>query len=423
MTKPEESLALARGSRLPGWLLASFMLYGYFLVLIAIGGHMEWKHLGVPAIEPTFADLRGLTSAWQCTRDGVDVLPANPCDPLGPRPANYPRLWLLPSHLGLGEGSTLGLGLMTAVVFFASALLIVRPTSDYAGIYAAALVSPAVMLGVERANPDLIVFSLVAVALIGFCARTGSVRAVGHGVLLLAAALKLFPAFAFGVLLRQSRRWALSAGGVVVAAFSLYVVAIWGDVQTIRKVVPQEVWYSYGAGVGVDAVRQQLAPDAGGSDTLIEGVLITAALVAICAILWNRRTVARLIVRPPIRELRTEAFVAGAGMYCGSFLLMHNWDYRLIVLILVIPKLLDWFGDDVSAVPAPRLTLGCLLGTLWLSEPLSIHYPAYPVEEVLNWWLFVSLGCGLVILLAPAARAALAREPCRRVAGSASSDP
>jgi hypothetical protein len=67
----------------------------------------------------------------------------------------------------------------------------------------------------------------------------------------------------------------------------------------------------------------------------------------------------------------------------------------------------------------PRLTLVCLLGTLWLSEPLSIHWPAYPIEEALNWWLFVSLGCGLLVLVAPAARAVLARpsRPQRHASG------
>ena len=53
----------------------------------------------------TFGDLRSVTSGWECTRRGIDVLPANPCDP-NKSPANYPRIWMSPAFLGLGQGST-----------------------------------------------------------------------------------------------------------------------------------------------------------------------------------------------------------------------------------------------------------------------------------------------------------------------------
>ena len=79
--------------------------------MAALGGHEKgWQRVGVPAATYRFADLRNLTSAWECTRRGIAVLPTNPCD-LGDRPADFPQIWLLASHLGLGTGDTFALGL------------------------------------------------------------------------------------------------------------------------------------------------------------------------------------------------------------------------------------------------------------------------------------------------------------------------
>src|SRR5581483_3397392 len=140
-------------------LLVALTVGGYIGVLHAIGGHAKWTKVGVPVIPFWFGDLRNVTSAWECVRQHQAVLPANPCDPYH-RPANYPRLWLLPSHLGLGQGDTYWLGWVVAVLFFVAAVAVVpRGASLRLGLlYAAALISAATMLGVERGNVDLLLF-------------------------------------------------------------------------------------------------------------------------------------------------------------------------------------------------------------------------------------------------------------------------
>ena len=80
------------------------VLCGYFALLRELGGHQSWAKLGVGPMVVWFGDLRNLTAAWDCSRKGIAVLPVNPCD-FDNRPANYPRLWLLPYHLGLGQGT------------------------------------------------------------------------------------------------------------------------------------------------------------------------------------------------------------------------------------------------------------------------------------------------------------------------------
>src|SRR4029453_1124989 len=83
--------------------------------------------------------------------------------------------------------------------------------------------------------------------------------------------------------------------------------------------------------------------------------------------------------------------------------------------LLTLPQLITWARAEAGTMPAPRLTLGVLLATLWLSEPLSepiigSFWASNPLalgnlglslEEVFNWFLFVTIGSGLVLATLP----------------------
>src|SRR5436190_20529947 len=122
-------------------------LGAYFGLLAGMGGHSKWTKIGVPAAYHWFDDLRNVTAAWDCTRQHLPVLPTNSCDPEG-RPANYPRLWLLPHHLGLGLGDTHWLGWVIAALFLAAAVAVVpKGAGIWTGVlYSVTLCSAAAML-------------------------------------------------------------------------------------------------------------------------------------------------------------------------------------------------------------------------------------------------------------------------------------
>ncbi len=153
---------------LDGRALAGAIVAVFFIVLGSVDattGSAHWMKLGVDAYGTRFEDMRSVTSSWDCERRGIEAFPNNPCDPLG-RPANYPRILTRLGVLGLGEGDTVALGVATAVVFFLAALLVAGPLSRGEGVlYAAMLLSPAVLLGVERGNVDLLMFALVALGI------------------------------------------------------------------------------------------------------------------------------------------------------------------------------------------------------------------------------------------------------------------
>ena len=388
-----------------GRLVAASFVCAYFLV-VAVGGRSTWERLRVPVEQPSFLDLRSLTSAWECDRKGIAVLPVNPCDPRA-RPANYPSIWLLAAPLGLGEDDTVSLGVGLAVLFFVSALAVTGPLTVREGVvYGIALCSPAVMFGVERGNPDLFVFAVLAAALL--LLGLGGLDAVAYVLLLVATFLKLYPVFAWGVLLQRGRSLALGVG--MVAALTLYVALTLAELRTVLEVVPREILFSYGAGVLADGIVEAAELPGGATPAILSAALVILGGLAAVAlgVRW------RPTVGEPPRDRRSDAFWVGAGIYVGSYAVMHNYDYRLVFLLLAIPQLLRWGREAAKAVPRANWILFTLLASLLLAARPVEHLA---LEEVVNWLLFVGLTAALVAV-APRRRHGARDTPLRSAATS-----
>jgi hypothetical protein len=400
--------------RVDGRVIALGAVGCYFAALAIVGPETFWRRLGVPHLSPSFLDMHTITAGWECTRRGLAIVPMDSCDPLH-RPMNYPRLWMAPAFLGIGQGATVALGIAVVVCFLASVLAVAGPLHPLEGlVYAAALVSPAVMLGIERGNVDLVVFTLLVLALLLF-RRSPAGRAVGHGLLLLAAMLKLFPAFAWGPIVRQRPRFAIVGAAGVTLGFVAYAVVTLDDIREIRRVSPQSDTFSYGVGPLADIDRfgsmSKLAFEVG------------AAVVAVAAAVLLAWISGRL--GSPEEVHSADAFCVGAGVYCGSYLFFYNFDYRLIFLLLTLPQLLRATRVRRARLPFPVLGLALVLVCSWLGTslpplPAPLDRAWSPrLDELLNWLLFVYLGAGLLLNLVSYAKGKLDSTYSARRAGAA----
>jgi len=389
---------------LDGRVLAGVAVLVFFAVILSfrgVTGTTPWPTVGVEPGDLSFADLRSVTSSWDCERRGVSTFPSNPCDPFH-RPANYPRVWTQLGHFGLGQADTVPIGVAVGVIFFVAALAAAGPLTLVEGaVYGAALLAPATLLGVERGNVDLLMFALVAFG-------TMLVRRsawLGAAPIALAAVLKIFPGFALAMLLRKRLRWPAAAAALV--ALVAYGIATFDDIRTLRSVIPRETVNSYGAGVVVQSLRLagvSWTQSASEVRYVRLAVVALGLLLALTLVLVVRRGRAG-----GADERRLDAFWAGAGVYVGSYVFGSNFDYRLAFLVLCVPQLCTWIGRGGSPVPWPGAALAALLATLWLSStlpPLPFGLQTwyiglvFPPEEVLNWllfgWLCAALGAGLV---------------------------
>jgi glycosyl transferase family 87 len=390
-----------------GRALAAALVGGYFLLIAGLGGYTKWGRLGVPPVGSKnnlwFGDLRNVTTAWECTRRGIAVLPLNPCDPWQ-RPTNYPRLWLFPSFLGLGEGSTFVLGLILAAVFLLAALALLPRDAGYGAgaVYGAALCSPAVMLGVQRGNVDLAVFAvIVAAVLVSSRQRVGTLLA--DALVLLAAVLKLFPILAAGFLVRRSRRAAWVGAAVVLGAFAIDVVATRDNIRALAHAVPQVDDTSYGLRRFSEWASAALTDQP--SLRVWDIAIVIAVLVAVGALRRPLRAHLGAAVEDAVSARDLDLFWAGALIYIGSYALFRSFDYRLVFVLPALPQLLRWAG-------ARRwlgiVTLLALFGTLWLDAPWAgvpvigaaldawKHVSTLPPAVAAQLVLFIGFAGGLV---------------------------
>ncbi|MGH7561472.1 MAG: hypothetical protein ACRENB_10675, partial [Gemmatimonadales bacterium] len=226
------------------------------------------------------------------------------------------------------------------------------------------LLSPSVLLGVERANGDLLLFLLVLGAAL-LVARGGARLAGGLGLVFAGAMLKLYPIAAAASALLHRRGWRIVV--VTVALFAVYAAATRNDIRRVSAATPRPVHLAYGSAVLPTAWAARVAQrDPGTMNRLRPWVRVArwgvpAVLLGIAVLLSPRSGPVELS-----SDAAGAAFLAGAGIYGLTYVLGNNWDYRLIFLILCLPMLWQWGRREDASGTWSVLILGSMAASFWL---------------------------------------------------------
>jgi hypothetical protein len=162
----------------------------------------------------------------------------------------------------------------------------------------------------------------------------------------------------------------------------------------VRAATPRPTGGAYGIDVGwSDLAAYHFVRTA-----VVFRIVSYAAVVIIAAIsLINagRRTF-------PTQEphIHLDSFRVGAAVFVGTFMLGGNWDYRLVVLLLVIPQLMDWRRSLSKQLRHIAVTtLVCVVVALWgwFIKRIFVHaLPAFFLVDMVSKWTVFS---GLTYLL------------------------
>lgn len=320
-----------------------------------------------------FLDSYAILASSDAVRAGLDPSQPNPLD-VFQRQHSYSNWWFLLGDAGFTREDNFLVGGSWVAAFLVAALAGLRPQGwRHSALGALALLSPPVVLAVNRANNDLVVYALLAVGLWGMReARPG--RLVLFALMLVVATgLKFYPFIAGAALLAvRPPRLGLFATLLSLLAAGLTLAAVWTDFRKAVFPAPMEV-YTFGAPL--------IFRDLGwtGFAPLLAGMLLIGLAAVICA--W-RGWVIRL--DDPQQELRARlAFGVGATLLVGCFLAGISHAYRLIFVLFLLPLL--W---RTASGPVVRWLGGLLAALLWLDGlyclVTNLFIGPMPLEELVR---------------------------------------
>ncbi len=360
----------------------------------SVGWDPTWRTFGVTPLQPPFFDMHVVNDYAACASKGIDPFTPQACNVDN---FNIPRIWLWLGLIGI-DGSD-SVWLSASLIAFAAivATLLFRGRCWQDGVFAlGAILSPSVMMGVERGNLDLLVFALVGSAALIYDERRIGRACAAAIFLVFGILLKLIPIFCVSVVARFSR--ATLAFAVAVAALAAtYLVLTIDDILLIRRNVPTTFVLSYGYKaifLGFDHIRSEagLSP-LGLADTWMPAAVAASVLAGALYVAVNRHR-KRSGFCGVDKTVAGTAFLFGAGIYCGTFLLDTNFIYRLMFLLLCVPQLQDWQmrEDEAGKTQGDCLGLYCaVLGVLWFNGNANGHSIFLLLPQLLDWSLFAYL--------------------------------
>jgi hypothetical protein len=239
----------------------------------------------------------------------------------------------------------------------------------------------------ERGNIDILMFSVLVPSLFLLAKATGfGALVIRSGLIAFLAILKIYPAVSASIFVRRRWGWwGIGLTGVLVVVGLLSLSGL-DELKTIAQHTPQEVGLSYGAlPIFLFARDHGLLQNVDGS-ALRTIAACSALFVAGSAIIVS-------LLRPnilqdflPKFDESSEGVVATAcvSIFCFTFVLGSNFDYRLIFLIGILPFLLKVYDEQRRAygLVAPAV----IVLFLYMSRISRLILVPF---ELLDWFLFL----------------------------------
>jgi hypothetical protein len=285
---------------------------------IALWPRLLFK-LGITDFGQWYLDSYAVLAAVDAVRAGIDPQGPNPLDPFL-RNHKYSDWWFALRGLGLTREHNFILGTAWVGAFALTAWLAVRPRNNRESAWLAVLLlSPPVLLGINRANNDLVIFALLGWCGVAAAGRLWRSQVIATGLLALATGLKFYPVVAALSFLwvRPVRRVPAALLLAVVVAGGV-LVSLWPQVRRGQFMVESAV-HEMGA--------PMLGRELGWSDRTSQLVCLIGLTLGAVALVRGGVT-AGLATRGETRERLLAAL--GTIVVLACFAAGMNYSYRWI---------------------------------------------------------------------------------------------
>jgi hypothetical protein len=398
-------------------------------------------HWGIWPFRFPFVDTSGSLAAWECTRRGLDVVEHDPCDVLG-RAYSYSPLWMSAASIPLGVASTAAVGWTLGLVFIASLVLLPPPQRPWElSLVLLATSSTMVVFGVERGNPDLIVFLLATCA--GLVALRGPpTRLLSYHIALFAAlTLKYYPLTLMILAFRERIAVFVAVNLGTLSIVVIFALIYFPDLARGIPLIPvgpydTDLFSAQNLPWGIAKGLQQ-SQLTSRQEYLVAGAVYAAMLVIGARICWHvLRGGALRVTLVELTQHEMIFLIMGSALIVGCFFAGQNIGYRGIFLLFVIPGLLAIArrGSSrgmcalgrVTAVLVVLIMWGeCIRQNLLMLAVAGAGAPSMPILVLTNyfwllrelawWWVIAVLTAVLLEFVwgSQTVQAALALVPAR----------
>lgn len=368
-----------------------FYIVLYLLFFNYLGYQKASTALAIPTMTPAFVDLHVIVAAYDTIQSGGNPYLSNILDPWD-RLYNYPKGWMSLGALGLDKNNLFYVGVLMGVSFLITLFIFFRGLSAKEGLYAALVsFSPMSFLVVERGNVDIIMFILLACAVLIYSKYSRLSMAITSFLILLTSFLKLYPIFSILMLLNQPKNIFLKLFLSISTLFVLYLLVSWADIVLVIKNTPAAYSNSYGSAFlpmhffyEFLGGEHELKPYFRTLGLVIGNLIIIS--IAVFSLIKKKDDVISLYSKTKAHYL--PSFHLGVGIFIGSFAISINWDYRLIFLLFTVPQLLHWYKNvaELKVIFFAALTLILvILQWSFFSEELVTRIMI--VNELFVWCL------------------------------------
>lgn len=326
-----------------------------------------YRAVGVLHYGVWFLDSFAILASNDAVARGLDPVAPNPLDYFN-RPHVYTHWWLELRHLGLTRAHNIAVGFAVVAAFFAAAVAFLRPRGLREALwYLAILGSSPVLLAVNRANNDLVIFVLLAPVVPCLLDSRRAVRMAAIALIAVAAGLKFFPAAAGLVLLAGAgvtTREVRERLGLAVLALAMVGVSLAQDLAAIGKLAPKATGLMTFAAANLPAEIGLTGLGAAAFTVIVAA----AAVVFFLRVRWFDGWVIA-----PSETGVWLSFVLGAVLLAGCFFTGTNYAYRWVFAVWLAPLLWRLPREATAPVAVRRfaaVTAGLMMIGLW-ADPIA----------------------------------------------------
>ena len=315
------------------------LLLTIFVIYLSINDQLWlifWKTLNIPAVIPPFSDLDSITKTLLSKNFGFNVYLENPYDPAH-GVYMYPSIWLnIFDFLNLYNLTYFKIFnfIIILIYFFVIQDIYLRNTQKKSKfILIIFFFSTTNFLILERLNIEIIIFSLIYFTIIS---RNYILKSI---FFLIALAGKVFPIFSIFVFIANKGFFYL-----ILFLSILYLFFIKEEIYFMStNMIEYARIFAYGSGSISKAIyyysrEYDLFINDENYIYLKSIIIFLFSIIAIILLKINFKFGEKLLEKNI--SLDDSLFLAGGGIYLGTFIFSANVDYRLVFLLLTFSFIL-----------------------------------------------------------------------------------